>query len=162
MLLRTLTPISLLLLLFSTGCILVGVERASKSGPGTSLTISSHTTGDATIGVQSLAVVWSSGERDVAMLACLNYVENAAKNKWFSDNCLIVMGPSVGLLADNREAQARVELLIDKGVKVQADSESAEVYNVTDRLKELGIDVKPMSMPLTNMLKASNTRVITF
>jgi len=156
MILSILTSI---LLAFSTGCIFY-VNDKSK-GP-----IAPHIAFDAgtgqTAAVSSLVVIWSSGDREVAVQTCLTYVEYAVKNKLFNDTTLVVWGPSANLLANDRELQARIELLIDMGAKVQASADSASFYGISSKLKELGIDVKQIDASLTGILKADNTKVITF
>ena len=41
----------------------------------------------------------------------------------------------------------------DTGVELQACITCANMYGVTDRLRKLGIEVKSMGVPLTEMLK---------
>jgi hypothetical protein len=154
--------LSISLLLLSTGCIFVqdyGTNtKVTRSAPKTEISLNANGTASAS----RLTVVWSTGDREVAVQSCLMYVENANKQKWFSEIALIVWGPSAKLLASDKELQARVELLIDRGTKVQACIACTDSYGVSESLKELGIDVKPMGMPLTEMLKADNTKVIVF
>ena len=49
----------------------------------------------------TLVVLWSSGDPDVAEKACLMYAHAAKKNSWFKEVILIVWGPSEKLLAEN-------------------------------------------------------------
>jgi hypothetical protein len=148
---------SILLMAFSNGCIFVEVR--GKQQP-TNNTLSLGTNMNST--ALGLAVVWSSADRDVAAQVCLSYVEDAVKNKRFDKVALIVWGPSIKLLANDRELQSRIELLIDKGVKVQASADNASSYGVTDSLKELGIELSSIGAPLSNMIGSDNTKVITF
>jgi len=159
MLLSIFTPI---LLAFLTGCIFVGVDRKNSNvEPGIHITTGGSNSGG-TANASNLLVIWSSGDREVAMDTCITYLERAVKNKWFNGATLIIWGPSARLLANDKELQARIELIIDMGAKVLASAESASSYGVADKLKELGIDVKPMDASATNVIRASNTRVITF
>ncbi|MDR2696922.1 MAG: hypothetical protein LBB40_00420 [Holophagales bacterium] len=155
-LLSILTPA---LLVFSTGCIFIASDSKKTNSVAPAISLNANGSTNVT---PSLLVIWSSADREVAMQTCLTYVENAVKNKWFNGTTLIVWGPSVKLLANDRELQAKIELIIDRGAKVQACAETASSYGVADKLKELGIDVKPIDMPLTGILKTANTRVITF
>ena len=45
-----------------------------------------------------LAVLWTSGDPDVADNVCFMYTHNAKKQKWFDEVTLIVWGPSAKLL----------------------------------------------------------------
>jgi hypothetical protein len=108
-----------------------------------------------------LAVVWTSGDPDVAHRVCFMYTHNAAKNKWFGEVRLIVWVPSSRLLAGDKDLQAKIKTMIKDGVTVQACIACADSYGVTDTLRGLGIEVKGMGRPLTDMLQ-SNYKVLTF
>ncbi len=100
-----------------------------------------------------LAVLWTSGDPEVASKVCFMYTLNAKKQGWFDDVVLIVWGPSAKVLADNEELQAGVKKMIDAGVVVKACITCAKMYNVDQQLAEMGIDVKGMGVPLSNYLK---------
>lgn len=108
-----------------------------------------------------LCVVWSSGDPGVAKNVCLMYTHNAKKRGWFDVVHLVVWGPSAKLLAENQELQAEIKAMQQSGVVVEACVACANNYGVTDALKSLGIDVKPMGVPLTDRLKGS-WKVLTF
>jgi hypothetical protein len=111
--------------------------------------------------VSRLAVVWSSGDPDVAHRVCFMYAHNAKKQKWFDEVTLIVWGPSARLLAGDKDLQAEVTAMLKDGIKVEACIACADSYGVTDTLRKLGVDVKPMGKPLTDMLK-QNQNILTF
>ena len=108
-----------------------------------------------------LAVIWSSGDPEVAHRVCFMYTENAKKQKWFEEVTLIVWGPSARLLAGDKDLQAKIKTMLDNGVKVQACLACADSYGVTDRLRTLGIDVKYMGKPLTDLIK-QGWHILTF
>lgn len=108
-----------------------------------------------------LAVIWSSGDPEVAHRVCFIYMENAKEQKWFEEVTLIVWGPSARLLAGDKDLQAKIKTMIDNGVKVQACLACADSYGVTDRLRTLGIDVKYMGKPLTDLIK-QGWHILTF
>lgn len=108
-----------------------------------------------------LAVLWTSGDPDVAHRVCLMYTHAAQKNEWFAQVKLIVWGPSARLLAGDRELQSKVQALIADGVHVQACVVCADSYGVTKYLRALGIEVKQMGEPLTDLLK-DGWKVLTF
>jgi len=109
----------------------------------------------------SLAVLWTSGDPEVAHRVCLMYGHAAQKQKWFDRVVLIVWGPSARLLAADKDLQAKVKSMMQDGVQVQACVVCADSYGVSDRLRELGIEVKGMGPPLTDMLK-QGWKVLTF
>ena len=108
-----------------------------------------------------LAVVWTSGDPDVAHRVCFMYCHNAKKQKWFDEVVLVVWGPSARLLAADKDLQAEVKSMMAGGVKVQACVACADSYGVSERLREMKIEVKGMGAPLTQMLK-TGWKVLTF
>ena len=94
-----------------------------------------------------LAVLWTSGDPDVAHRVCLMYTHAAQEQKWFDPVKLIVWGPSARLLAGDRELQSKVQAMMADGVHVQACVVCADSYGVTDPLRDLGIEVKQMGEP---------------
>ena len=108
-----------------------------------------------------LAVVWTSGDPEVAKKVCFMYTHNAKKQRWFDEVTLIVWGPSARLLASDKDLQAEVKSMQDDGVRVQACQACADSYGVTEPLRKLGIDVRYMGKPLTDILKQGWT-VLTF
>ncbi len=100
-----------------------------------------------------LAVIWTSGDPEVAHRVCLMYTDNAKKQKWFDEVTLIVWGPSARLLAGDKDLQAKVRSMIAGGVKLQACQACADSYGVSEPLRQLGIEVKYMGKPLTDFIK---------
>jgi hypothetical protein len=108
-----------------------------------------------------LAVLWTSGDSEVAHKVCFMYTQAAKKAQWFDEVVLIVWGPSSRLLAGDKELQAAVKAMIASGVVVQACVACADMYGVADTLRQMGIEVKPMGRPLSDMLK-TDWKVLTF
>jgi hypothetical protein len=108
-----------------------------------------------------LAVVWTSGDPEVAHRVCLMYCHAARKQKWFDQVVLVVWGPSARLLAADKDLQAKVKTMKQDGVQVMACVACADSYGVSERLREMGIEVKGMGPPLTEMLK-QGWKVLTF
>jgi len=108
-----------------------------------------------------LAVVWTSADPEVARNVCFMYTHAAKKNKWFDEVRLIVWGPSAKLLSEDADLQARVKAMGEDGVILQACVQCADNYGVSDALRGLGIEVKGMGKPLTDLLQ-SGCKVLTF
>jgi hypothetical protein len=100
-----------------------------------------------------LAVLWTSGDPDVAEKMAFMYTYNAKKQGWFDEVVLIVWGPSAKLLSENKMLQEYIKKMQDAGIKVEACMACARMYEVDGKLQELGIDVKGMGVPLSNYLK---------
>jgi hypothetical protein len=100
-----------------------------------------------------LAVLWTSGDPDVAEKMAFMYTYNAKKQGWFDEVVLIVWGPSAKLLSENIMLQEYIKKMQEAGIKVEACMACARMYEVDGKLQEMGIDVKGMGVPLSNYLK---------
>lgn len=109
---------------------------------------------------EQLVVVWTSGDKEVAMNMILMYTYNAKKRDWWEDVTLLVWGPSQKILTEDKELQDYVKKIQDAGVKVLACKACADNYSVADKLSELGIEVKYTGKDLTEFIK--NRKVVTF
>jgi hypothetical protein len=101
----------------------------------------------------TLVVMWTSGDPDVAEKACLMYAHAAKKNKWFKEVILIVWGPSQKLLTENTMLKEKVASMQKDGVIVEACESCSNMYGITGELKVCQIDVKRMGVVLTRYLK---------
>ncbi len=108
-----------------------------------------------------LCVVWTSGDKDVAIKMVYMYTYNAKKQGWFDQVRFVIWGPSSKLLSEDAELKEYLAKMKDEGVELEACIACANMYGVTDDLRSLGVDVKGMGRPLTDMLK-SDWKVITF
>jgi len=126
-----------LLLVFSIGSTsLVNAQKASLNTPS-----------------DTLVVLWSSGDPEVAEKACLMYAGAAKKYGWFKEVILIVWGPSEKLLAENSKLKDKIATMKKDGVIVEACVACSNMYGVTNDLKSCEVDVKGMGVPLTRYLK---------
>lgn len=100
-----------------------------------------------------LAVLWTSGDPEVAEKVCFMYTNNAKKQGWFDEVVLIVWGPSAKLLTENKMLQDYIKTMQQSGVKIEACYYCADMYGVVNKLKAMDIDVKGMGIPLSNYLK---------
>jgi hypothetical protein len=108
-----------------------------------------------------LAVLWTSGDPDVAHRVCFMYTHNAKKQNWFDEVLLIVWGPSARLLAGDKDLQSKVKAMAEDGIIIQACKACSDSYGVSGILSDLGIEVKYMGKPLTRFLK-EDWHVLTF
>ncbi len=99
-----------------------------------------------------LAVVWTSGDPDVAANACFMYLNEAKENNHFDTIEMIIWGHSTKLLSENTSLQNLVKAMMQKGIIVEACKACADSYGVSGIITGLGITVKYMGSPLTDML----------
>ena len=104
-----------------------------------------------------LIVTWTSGDREVALKMVYMYTFNAKKQGWFDEVRFLVWGPSSKLLSEDKELQDYIKRMKDEGVELFACKACADMYGVSDKLASLGIDVKYMGKPLTDMLQSGWT-----
>ena len=110
---------------------------------------------------EKLVIVWSSGDRDVALKMVFMYTLNARKRGWWDDITLVVWGPSAKLLTEDQELQDYMKRIIEAGVSVRACKGCSDQYGVSEKLEELGITVLYIGKELTNYIKEGR-EVLTF
>lgn len=110
-----------------------------------------------------LVVVWTSGDRDVALKMVFMYTYNAstARFGWWQDITLVVWGPSSKILSEDAELQEYIGKMKEAGIKLEACKACADMYEVSDSLRKLGVDVKYMGDVLTGYIKEGR-HVLTF
>lgn len=108
-----------------------------------------------------LIILWTSGDVEVFSKVVFPYALNSKKMHWWDKVTLIIWGPSTRLLAGDKETQEKLGHLQEAAVQLEACLWCADQYGDTEKLKELGVDVKYMGKPLTDYLK-SEGKVIVF
>lgn len=101
----------------------------------------------------SLAILWTSSDREVALTMAFMYAKNAKTQGWFQRVRLVVWGPSAEVLAMDHDLHLQVPILRKAGVELLACKACADLFDVADRLQGFGVIVMPMGEELTTMLK---------
>ena len=102
---------------------------------------------------KSLVVLWTSGDREVALKMVFMYTLNARLKGWWEEVILIVWGPSAELLCRDEELQEKIARMKEAGVVLEACKACCDLYGVSPDLEALGIEVKYMGAPLSDYLK---------
>ena len=146
--------------LFVLAAVALGVVALIASGGA-----GSRSTEDASV-VQEpdrIAIVWTSGDPDVAHRMTLMYAGAAHSRGWFEEVRLVVWGPSQRLVVADKDVRAAIERMIAAGVIVEACLACADSYGITDDLRAIeGMTVKYMGEPLTRFIRSPEWGVITF
>ena len=100
-----------------------------------------------------LVVLWTSGDREVALKMVFMYTYNAKARGWWEDITLIVWGPSAKLLTEDVELQDYMKRIMEAGVSVKACKGCSDQYGVSEKLEELGITVLYIGKELTDYMK---------
>jgi len=102
---------------------------------------------------EKLTVLWTSGDREVALKLLFMYTINGKAKGWWHDINIIIWGPSAKLLSEDEELKGQVNKAMHVGVTFEACRACADLYGVTETLEKLDIDVKYMGEPLTQLIK---------
>ena len=100
-----------------------------------------------------LVVLWTSGDREVALKMVFMYTYNAQARGWWDEVTLVVWGPSAKLLTEDRELQEYMAKIMEAGVNVKACKGCSDQYGVSEELEELGVTVLYIGKELTDYLK---------
>jgi hypothetical protein len=123
--------------------------------------LSKKDVGRKTVKPEELVVLWTSGDKEVALKMVFMYTLNSKRFNWgWKDVTLIVWGPSSKLLAEDLELQEYLSRMKDMGVKLMACKKCSDLYGVSKSLRRLGIEVKYMGKPLTDYLRNDKYRVL--
>jgi len=106
-------------------------------------------------------IVWSSGDRDVALKLVFMYAFYSKTQGWMDTVRLLVWGPSAKLLSVDLELQQELQKLKEAGVELLACKACADSYGVSDQLSKLGIEVRYTGKDLADMQK-TGWHVLTF
>jgi len=108
-----------------------------------------------------LYILWTHSNKEAFMNMIAMYTYNSKKENWWKEVTLIIWGPSAKLVSEDTQVQIELFELKHAGVEILACKACSDSYNVSESLIKLGVDVKYMGMPLTNLLK-SDCKVLTF
>lgn len=107
-----------------------------------------------------LVILWTSGDKEVATKMVFMYTYNANKYKWWDDITLLIWGPSAKLLTEDIELQDYVKKMKSEGINLLACKGCADIYEISEKLEEIGVTVRYTGVDLTNYIKERH--VITF
>jgi len=108
-----------------------------------------------------LLIVWTSGDPEVAHKMVFMYAYNAQKNAWWDQVTLLIWGPSAKLTSEDNKIQESLKNMQEEGVELLACKGCADQYGVSEKLENLGIEVKYTGVYLTEFIQ-SGKKVITF
>ncbi len=137
--------IGLLIALFSFTCLLLSAQALKTSD-------NENNNNQQVENKDKLVVLWTSGDREVALKMAFMYTYNSKKFGWWKDITLVVWGPSAKLLSEDKELQDYIKKMKDAGITLKACKGCSDMYGVSEKLESMGITVKYMG-ELTDYLK---------
>jgi len=109
----------------------------------------------------SIVVIWTSKDRDVALEVVFPYTLNSKLREWWNEVTLVVWGPSTKLLSHDIELQKYIKKIRESGVVLEACKACADNYGVSSKMEELGINVRYMGEATTGYIKEGRS-IITY
>lgn len=110
--------------------------------------------------MEKLNILWTNDNKETAHTMVFMYAINSKTRCWWDEVDVIIWGATAKLVAEDEEIQEKIKLAQHAGVNMLACLSCAAQYGVVDQLKSLGIEVKPMGEPLTEIIK-SGEKLIT-
>lgn len=102
-----------------------------------------------------LYILWHSDNIITAQKTVFMYAINAKKKNWWNSITIIIWGASQQLAERNPTIQKLIIKAIKEGVIVTACQACADQLDASDKLEELGVELKYWGEPLTELLKAN-------
>jgi len=109
---------------------------------------------------KELFILWTTGDAFTAEKMVFMYAINSKLQNWWDEVTLIIWGASTKLVEQNHRMQKLIKKAMEAGVKVTACQACADELESSDKLKELGVELKYWGKPLTELLQ-SNKKMIT-
>lgn len=102
--------------------------------------------------MKKLNILWTTNDKDTFKNMIAMYSANALRNGWWDQVNVLIWGGSTKLSGSDEEVQKSIQKMIFAGVNVEACLACANIYNATETLKELGVDVKYTGTTLTEYI----------
>ncbi|WDP90600.1 MAG: DsrE family protein [Desulfobacter sp.] len=100
-----------------------------------------------------LYLLWTNDNKTTAEKMVFMYTVNSLVHGWWEEVTLIIWGATAELAAQDKEIQTMIKDAIEKGVEVLACKACTDQLGATKAIEALGVDVKYMGLPLTEILK---------
>lgn len=102
---------------------------------------------------QQQLILWTSGDREVALKMVFMYALNCKKHGWMDNVRLLIWGPAQKLLTEDEELQKYLGQLKNAGVELYACKGCADMYGIAEKLSGLGVTVKYTGKMLADLQK---------
>jgi len=103
--------------------------------------------------MDKLNILWTTINKDTIFNMLSMYAINSKTHDWWKHVNVIIWGASAKLIGTDSQVQTEILKMINQGVSVEACKDCCDKFGVTDKLIELGINVRYMGEPLTNYIK---------
>lgn len=100
-----------------------------------------------------LYILWTNADEVTSDKMVMMYAINSKTAGWWKEVTIILWGAPNKLVAESELIQEKIKMALHTGVKVSACKSCADQLGTTDRLLDLGIEVKYWGEGLTEILK---------
>jgi hypothetical protein len=106
--------------------------------------------------MERLNILWTTDNKDTVLHMLVMYATNSRLNGWWEEVNLIIWGASAKLASEDKEIQEAISAMMDHGISIEACKACCDRFGVTDRLTELGVNVRYMGEVLTGYIKSGD------
>jgi hypothetical protein len=85
--------------------------------------------------LKMLHILWTTGEKEVAMKVVFPYIINSKANGWWDEINLIIWGPSAKLTAGDLDIHRQLKDVMDSGITVEACQACTDSYRVPNHCR---------------------------
>jgi len=110
--------------------------------------------------MEKLNILWTTDNKDTVFNMLAMYAINSKTRNWWPKVNVIIWGASVKLVKNDTQIQTEVLEMVKAGVTVEACKDCADNFGASEILEKLGVNVRYMGQPLTDLLKRDE-RLIT-
>ncbi len=100
-----------------------------------------------------LKILWTNADPITAHTMVFMYAVNAINHNWWDDIEVMIWGSTAKLVVEDVSIQERINLAKRAGVSVVACIACARELGIVSELSALGIELRGLGQPLTDILK---------
>ena len=103
---------------------------------------------------KKLHILWANSDLETSLHMVMMYATNSMTHHYWDEVTVILWGATPRLAAENSHIQESMKVAAHVGVHFSACITCAERYGVVNALRELGVEVIPWGMPLSEILQS--------
>ena len=101
-------------------------------------------------------ILWTTSDKDTITNMIAMYTCNSLKNSWWEEVNVVIWGGATKLISEDESVHQLITKMVLAGVTVEACKACSDIYNVSEKLQDLGVDVKYMGTGLTDYIKSDD------
>lgn len=104
--------------------------------------------------METLNILWTNADVVVFDKMVAMYARNAKLNHWWDHIVVLIWGSTAKLSAESDLVALKIRELLQVGVNVVACKACSDSLGTTDKLREMGVEVRYLGEELTRILKS--------